>query len=187
MSAWNTNKLAICLLPHALELGYGQGDNTSFSEEIHGRGQKTSRFPLPATALLPEKPPLRHRCRESNSAKATPAKSASTSANGIAALTKRRRAGRLPPDADDPPFRGEGRPALRHGSDRRFLSSLHRSGSCRRWHAQWPSAMAIKSSPDTATMAASIACGMEARGVMAELTGRRGGYSGRQGRLDAHV
>ncbi len=32
-----------------------------------------------------------------------------------------------------------------------------------------------------------LACGMDSKGVMAELTGRRGGYSKRQGRLDAHV
>ena len=32
-----------------------------------------------------------------------------------------------------------------------------------------------------------LACGMDPKGVMAELTGRRGGYSQRQGRLDAHV
>ena len=32
-----------------------------------------------------------------------------------------------------------------------------------------------------------LACGMDAKGVMAELTGRSDGYSARQGRLDAHV
>ena len=32
-----------------------------------------------------------------------------------------------------------------------------------------------------------LACGMDPNGVMAELTGRRDGYSQRQGRLDAHV
>ncbi len=32
-----------------------------------------------------------------------------------------------------------------------------------------------------------LACGMDPKGVMAELTGREGGYSQRQGRLDAHV
>ena len=32
-----------------------------------------------------------------------------------------------------------------------------------------------------------LACNMDPKGVMAELTGRRGGYSHRQGRLDAHV
>jgi len=32
-----------------------------------------------------------------------------------------------------------------------------------------------------------LACGMEARGVMAELTGRHGGYSKGKGRLHAHV
>ena len=32
-----------------------------------------------------------------------------------------------------------------------------------------------------------LACGMDPKGVMAELTGRAGGYSQGQGRLDAHV
>ena len=34
----------------------------------------------------------------------------------------------LPRDAADPPLRGEGRPALRHGPDRRLLPPLHRPG-----------------------------------------------------------
>ena len=38
----------------------------------------------------------------------------------------------LPRDAADPPLRGEGGPALRHGPDRRLLPPLHRPGSGRR-------------------------------------------------------
>ena len=38
-------------------------------------------------------------------------------------------------DAADPPLRGEGRPALRHGPDRRLLPSLYRPGSRRRRNA----------------------------------------------------
>ena len=37
--------------------------------------------------------------------------------------------------AADPPLRGEGRPALRHGPDRRLLPPLYRPGSGRRRHA----------------------------------------------------
>ena len=48
---------------------------------------------------------------------------------------KRRRAARLlPRDAADPPLRGEGRPALRHGPDRRLLPSLYRPGGGRGRH-----------------------------------------------------
>ena len=38
----------------------------------------------------------------------------------------------LPRDAADPPLRGEGGPALRHGADRRLLPPLHRPGGGRR-------------------------------------------------------
>ena len=41
----------------------------------------------------------------------------------------------LPRDAADPPLRGEGRPDVRHGPDRRLLPPLHRPGSRRRRHA----------------------------------------------------
>ena len=47
----------------------------------------------------------------------------------------RRRAQGLPRHAADPPLRGAGGPALRHGPDRRLLPPLHRPGSHRRRHA----------------------------------------------------
>ena len=42
---------------------------------------------------------------------------------------------RLSRDAADPPLRGEGRPTLRHGPDRRLLPPLHRPGGRGRRHA----------------------------------------------------
>ena len=80
-------------------------------------------------------------------------------------------------DAADPPLRGEGRPALRHGPDRRLLPSLYRPGSGRRRHADGARSRATRSSPATATTATCWPAAWTPKGVMAELTGRRGGYS----------
>ena len=59
----------------------------------------------------------------------------------------------LPRDAADPPLRGAGRPALRHGPDRRLLPPLHRPGSRRRRHAGGVNSRATRSSPPIATTA----------------------------------
>ena len=59
----------------------------------------------------------------------------------------------LPQHAADPPVRGKGRPALRHGADRRLLPSVYRPGSRRGRHADGASARATRSSPPTATTA----------------------------------
>jgi pyruvate dehydrogenase E1 component alpha subunit len=79
-------------------------------------------------------------------------------------------------DAADPPLRGKGRPAVRHGPDRRLLPPLHRPGSGRRRHADGGEEgdQLITSYRDHGHM---LACGMDPKGVMAELTGRRGGLS----------
>ncbi len=78
--------------------------------------------------------------------------------------------------APDPPLRGEGGPALRHGSDRRLLPPLYRAGSGRRRHAgrRRPGDQVITAYRDHGHM---LACGMDPKGVMAELTGRAAGYS----------
>ena len=89
--------------------------------------------------------------------------------------------------AADPPLRGEGGPALRHGPDRRLLPSLYRPGGGRRRHAgdaiEQGDAV-ITSYRDHGHM---LACGMDPKGVMAELTGRARRLFQGQGRLDAHV
>ena len=93
---------------------------------------------------------------------------------------RKRRAGTqivLSRHAADPPLRGEGGPALRHGADRRLLPPLYRPGSGRRRHAGPIDAKGdqiITSYRDHGHM---LACGMDPNGVMAELTGRSGGYS----------
>jgi hypothetical protein len=96
---------------------------------------------------------------------------------------------RLSRDAADPPLRGEGRPDVRHGPHRRLLPPLYRPGSGGRRHADGAPRTATSSSPAIATTATCWPCGMDPKGVMAELTGRRGGLSklARQGRLHAHV
>src|SRR6516162_8690596 len=42
-------------------------------------------------------------------------------------ILERPRAAGAPPDALDPPFRGKGRPDVRHGAHRRILSPLYRA------------------------------------------------------------
>ena len=78
--------------------------------------------------------------------------------------------------AADPPLRGEGGPALRHGPDRRLLPPLYRPGSRRGRHAGRlePGDQVITAYRDHGHM---LACGMDPKGVMAELTGRATGYS----------
>ena len=83
---------------------------------------------------------------------------------------------RLPRDAADPPVRGKGRPAVRHGADRRLLPPLYRPGGGRRRHADG----AEGGRPGHHRLSrprphAGLRHGP--KGVMAELTGRRGGYS----------
>ena len=53
-------------------------------------------------------------------------------------LQRRTRAARLSRHAADPPLRGKGRPALRHGLHRRLLPPLYRPGGRRRGHADGP-------------------------------------------------
>ncbi len=88
--------------------------------------------------------------------------------------------------AADPPLRGAGRAALRHGPHRRLLPPLYRPGSRRRRHAGDgdDKDAIITSYRDHGHM---LACGMDPQGVMAELTGRASGYSKGKGRLHAHV
>jgi pyruvate dehydrogenase E1 component alpha subunit len=83
-------------------------------------------------------------------------------------------------------FEEKGRPALRHGQDRRVLPPLYRPGSRRRRHADGlkDGDQVITGYRDHGHM---LATGMDPKGVMAELTGRQGGYVQGQGRLDAHV
>ena len=50
-------------------------------------------------------------------------------------LTKEQELMRLPRHAADPPVRGEGRPDVRHGTDRRLLPPLYRPGGGGRRHA----------------------------------------------------
>ena len=63
------------------------------------------------------------------------------------------------------------------GADRRLLPSLYRPGSRRRRHADGAEATATRSSPAIATTATCSPAAWTRKGVMAELTGRRGGYS----------
>ena len=53
----------------------------------------------------------------------------------VPAVQPRAGTSRLPRDAADPPLRGEGGPALRHGADRRLLPPLYRPGGGRGRHA----------------------------------------------------
>ena len=53
----------------------------------------------------------------------------------VADFSKDRGACRLPHHADHPPLRGEGRPDVRHGADRRLLPPLYRPGSGGHRHA----------------------------------------------------
>ena len=82
----------------------------------------------------------------------------------------------LPRHAADPPLRGEGGPALRHGADRRLLPPLYRQEAVvvGMQAAVEEGDSIITSYRDHGHM---LACGMDPKGVMAELTGRRGGYS----------
>ena len=73
-------------------------------------------------------------------------------------------------------FRGKGRPALPHGCDRRFLPPLYRTEA-----VVVGMQMTLKKGDQVITgyrdHGHMLACGMDAKGVMAELTGRHGGYS----------
>ena len=86
----------------------------------------------------------------------------------------------------DPPLRGKGRPDVWHGPDRRFLPSLYRPGGRRRRHedGQSDGDQTITGYRDHGHM---LACGIDPKGVMAELTGRARRLFQGQGRLDAHV
>ena len=93
---------------------------------------------------------------------------------------------RLPRHAADPPLRGEGRPDVRHGPDRRLLPSLYRPGSRRRRHADGAQAgrpghhRLPRSRPH-----AGLRHGPQGRDGRADRPPRRL-FQG-QGRLDAHV
>ena len=98
-------------------------------------------------------------------------------ATGRARLQQGAGACRLPRHAADPPLRGEGRPDVRHGADRRLLPPLYRPGSGRRRHADGDQGRATQVITGYRDHGHMLACGMDPKGVMAELTGRRGGYS----------
>ena len=84
-------------------------------------------------------------------------------------------------------FEEKAGPALRHGPDRRLLPPLYRPGGRRGRHADGACSagdQVITAYRDHGHM---LACGMDPKGVMAELTGRAARLFQGQGRLDAHV
>ena len=90
------------------------------------------------------------------------------------------------PDAPDPPVRGEGRPDVRHGPDRRLLPPLYRPGSGGRRHE----ARHARRRPDDHRLSrsrphAGLRHGPEGRHGRTHRPARRL-FQG-QGRLDAHV
>ncbi len=70
-----------------------------------------------------------------------------------------------------------GWPALRHGPDRRILPPVYRPGGRGHRHADGLGGRRPGHHRFYRDHGHMLACGMDPKGVMAELTGRRGGYS----------
>ena len=100
-------------------------DQDAYAGKTSAFGRRRS---TAAVAKAPSETPNRDRHGRSIAKRAEPRRSRYEATQGRAAAALSR-------DAADPPLRGEGRPALRHGPDRRLLPPLYRPGSRRGRHA----------------------------------------------------